>query len=130
MHARVRTPSLPVRERERKRERKIEREKNRERRERCKIWLFLFLKGMTGALAPFSYLVTIIFNKCIGRGLRCWSEIPCRLPTIIEIKANSHQDFVASMNSNFFQGQTDRGLFYGSYHTGETQLSKQEDDRQ
>ncbi len=26
-------------------------------RERCRIWLFLFLKGMTGALAPFSYLV-------------------------------------------------------------------------
>ncbi len=40
-----------------------EREKERERvrmreRERCPELLFLFLKGMTGALAPFSYLVT------------------------------------------------------------------------
>ncbi len=57
MLARVRTPSSPVRERERKRERERERE-----RERCRIcpellFLFLFLKGMTGALAPFSYLV-------------------------------------------------------------------------
>ncbi len=38
------------------REREIKRERERER-ERCRIWLFLFLKGMTGALAPFSYLV-------------------------------------------------------------------------
>jgi hypothetical protein len=65
----MRTPSSPVRERERGRERererervrKREREKDREReRERCRICpelLFLFLKGMTGALAPFSYLV-------------------------------------------------------------------------
>jgi hypothetical protein len=46
-----------VREREggREREREIERERKRER-ERCPE-LFLFLKGMTGALAPFSYLV-------------------------------------------------------------------------
>ncbi len=43
-------------ERERGRER--ERKRGRER-ERCRIWLFLFLKGMTGALAPFSYLVQI-----------------------------------------------------------------------
>ncbi len=56
----MRTPSSPVRERERKREgresvrnREGEREKERER---CRI----FLKGMTGALAPFSYLVAII----------------------------------------------------------------------
>ncbi len=40
------------RERERKRERKRERDKERE---------YLFLKGMTGALAPFSYLVGLIF---------------------------------------------------------------------
>jgi hypothetical protein len=53
MLARVRTPSSTVRERERERERKRE-------RERCRIWLFLFLKGMTGALAPFTYLVTSI----------------------------------------------------------------------
>jgi hypothetical protein len=49
---------------ERERGREIEREGDRERggerkreRERCIIWLFCFLKGMTGALAPFSYLV-------------------------------------------------------------------------
>ncbi len=40
--------------RESERERKREKEGGRER-ERCKI----FLKGMTGALAPFSYLVYI-----------------------------------------------------------------------
>ncbi len=35
-----------------------EREGERGRkRERCRILLFLFLKGKTGALAPFSYLV-------------------------------------------------------------------------
>jgi hypothetical protein len=43
MLARVSTPSSLVRERER------EREKGRKRE-------YLFLKGMTGALAPFSYL--------------------------------------------------------------------------
>ncbi len=50
-------------ERERKRQWVREREKNREggrEREGCRICpklLFLFFKGMTGALAPFSYLV-------------------------------------------------------------------------
>ncbi len=75
MLARVCTPSSSVREierrreiwRERGREREGERdggkegEREREReRERCRICpklLFLFLKGMTGALATFSYLV-------------------------------------------------------------------------
>jgi hypothetical protein len=51
-----------------KRERKREREKGgkRERgkeREMCMVTLFLFLKGMTGALAPFSYLVNIMFPE-------------------------------------------------------------------
>ncbi len=48
------------REREGERERKREREREKDReRERCRICLelFLFLKRMTGALAPFSYLV-------------------------------------------------------------------------
>jgi hypothetical protein len=53
--ARVRTPSSPVRVREREREREIERERGRER-ERCRIWLLNF-KEMTGALAPFRFLV-------------------------------------------------------------------------
>jgi hypothetical protein len=73
MLARVRIPSSLVRERERERERwrERERERGRERerkrererekeREICRICpelLFFFLKGMTGALAPFGYLV-------------------------------------------------------------------------
>jgi len=51
---RVYAPCSPVREREREggKEREREREGRREReRERCIICLFLFLKGMTGALA-------------------------------------------------------------------------------
>jgi hypothetical protein len=82
MLARVCTTSSLVREKEREREGEREGERGREResgtekekeRERCKIWLlnlfqsflimaellFLFLKGMTGALAPLSYLVQI-----------------------------------------------------------------------
>ncbi len=54
------------REKEKEGERGIQRERGRERkrdrkrergRERCRIRCFIFLKGMTGALAPFSYLV-------------------------------------------------------------------------
>ncbi len=50
-------------ERKREREREIKKEREGERkRERCRIWLlyFLFLNGMPGALAPFSYLVWLI----------------------------------------------------------------------
>jgi hypothetical protein len=46
-----------------------ERERERER-ERCIIWLFLFLKGMTGALAPFSYLVYYGHKKLYDTGPR------------------------------------------------------------
>jgi hypothetical protein len=51
-------PSSPVREREIKREgeRAKERERKKRGRERERI-VILFLKGMTGALATFSYLV-------------------------------------------------------------------------
>jgi hypothetical protein len=35
---------------------------------------------------------------------------------------------MASMHSNFFQGQMDRGLFYWPNHSVETQLSNQEED--
>ncbi len=49
-------PLLPVRERERERER----ERDRVKEERCRI----FLKGMTGALPPFSYLV---FNNYFSK---------------------------------------------------------------
>jgi hypothetical protein len=46
------------RERVRKRESEKEREKERERCRMCPEFLFLSLKGMTGALAHFSYLVS------------------------------------------------------------------------
>ncbi len=56
--SRVRTPSSsPVRKRERERER--EKEGEIERCRMCPDLLLLLLKGMTGALAPFSYLVEI-----------------------------------------------------------------------
>jgi hypothetical protein len=42
----------------RERERKREKERKKEREMRCPELLFSFLKGMMGALAPFSYLVT------------------------------------------------------------------------
>ncbi len=67
---RIFTPSSPVRERERERERERGRERKRERetkrekeRERCSELLFLVLKGKTGALAPFSYLVDNVSVK-------------------------------------------------------------------
>jgi len=53
-----------VRKREREKERDKEREKERERKregELSRIVIFI-LKGMTGALAPFSYLVPIDFS--------------------------------------------------------------------
>ncbi len=68
----------------------------------------------------------IRFGRCIGRGLSCWSIIPHRSPTISEIKVNFHQDFVASMHRDLFQGQMDRGLFYWPNLSGETQLSNKE----
>jgi hypothetical protein len=62
----TRKTSSPVRERERERERRRERERERteegeREKERCRICpeLFLFLKGMMGAFAPFNYLVLI-----------------------------------------------------------------------
>ncbi len=51
------------RDKERDRKRVIEWEKEGGR-ERCRIWLFLFLKGMAGALAPFSYLVSYSVSRC------------------------------------------------------------------
>ncbi len=65
MLERVLTP-LRQSERERKIDRKSEGEREREVErgsERHVEYVFLFLKGMTGALAPFSYLVYNT-NKC------------------------------------------------------------------
>ncbi len=64
MLVRVSTPSSPVRERERETERGREggREREKERvseKEGERKREYLFLKGMTGALATFSYLVTL-----------------------------------------------------------------------
>jgi hypothetical protein len=39
-----------------------------------------------------------------------------------------HQDFVASMHSGICQGQMNRGLFYWSKQSGETWLSKLEEE--
>ena len=47
-------------EREREREREREKEEERERCRICPELLYLFLKRMMGALAPFSYLVQFI----------------------------------------------------------------------
>ncbi len=47
------------RERGRERERKRQRVRKREREMYNKVALFLFLTGITGALAPFSYLVIV-----------------------------------------------------------------------
>jgi hypothetical protein len=67
----VRTSSSPVRGGEREREGGRERERDKEggreggrerARENCIELLFLFLKGMTGALTPFSYLVSFIIQ--------------------------------------------------------------------
>ncbi len=44
--------------------RKREGERERERCRICPELIFLFFKGMTGALAPFSYLVSKIASKC------------------------------------------------------------------
>jgi hypothetical protein len=55
--ARVHTFSSPLSERERNRERGRERERERKREKEGEKKEHLFLKGMTGVLAPFSYLV-------------------------------------------------------------------------
>jgi hypothetical protein len=44
------------------------------------------------------------------------------------VVANFHQDFMASMHSNFFQGQTDTGLIYEPCHCRETGLSQQNEE--
>ena len=51
------------REREKEGGRQRERERERERCRICLELLVLFLKGMTGALAPFSYLVSDICSQ-------------------------------------------------------------------
>ena len=50
-------------EKDRDRKRERERETDRERKMQNMVALFLFLKGITGALVPFSYLV--LYIKCI-----------------------------------------------------------------
>ncbi len=62
--------------------------------------------------------------------LSCWSKIPCGSPTISEIEANFHQDFLASTHSGFYQGQMDRGQFCWPNLSGETRLSKKEEEVQ
>jgi hypothetical protein len=53
------------RKRKREREKEIQREKERERERKRE---YLFLKGMTGALAPFSYQVLYILLNIVSYG--------------------------------------------------------------
>ncbi len=53
-------------QREREREREREKEGERMRCIICPEWLFSFLKGMTGAFAPFSYLVCNNYSSVAG----------------------------------------------------------------
>jgi hypothetical protein len=69
-------------------------------------------------------LIKMIFNKWIMWDLSCSSKIPCGSPTFSERSVNYHQDFVASMHSDFFLGQTDRGLFNWPNHFPNTRLIK------
>ncbi len=62
----------------------------------------------------------MIINEWVAQGLSCWSKIPLGLPTINEIQVKDHPDSMASTHSNFFQRQTDRGLFYWPNQSRET----------
>jgi hypothetical protein len=57
--------------------------------------------------------------------MRCRSKTPCGLSTISEIDVNYRQDFVTSMHCNFLQGQTDSGLCYWPYHSGQLRCPNQ-----
>jgi hypothetical protein len=46
------------------------------------------------------------------------------------LKVNFHQDFVASMHSDVFQGAADRGQFYWLKHFGETLLSNKDEEHE
>jgi hypothetical protein len=59
------------RERDRVRKRERGRERERERCRKCPELLFLFLKGMTGALSPFSYLVYIECSLGVSSHFGC-----------------------------------------------------------
>ncbi len=48
----------------------------------------------------------------------------------LTIVINFHQDLTASMHSNFFQGQTDRGLIYEPKHYGENWLLYPEEEEE
>jgi hypothetical protein len=46
------------------------------------------------------------------------------------VDINVHQEFVACVHSDFFQGETDRVLVYGPNHSVETRLPKQEEEEE
>jgi hypothetical protein len=50
--------------------------------------------------------------------MRRWSKTPHGSKTIDEIKINFDQDFMASLRSDFFQGQEDRGYYIGQTFPG------------
>jgi hypothetical protein len=48
----------------------------------------------------------------------------------VKYNINGHQDFMASMHNDFFQGQMDRGLFYWLKYSGKAQLSNEEEEEE
>ncbi len=54
----------------------------------------------------------IIFNEWIGCGPSCWSTSLRIANNQQNIVINFHQDFVASTQSDFIQGQAKRGIFH------------------
>ncbi len=61
----------------------------------------------------------------------CLFAIVVKLILAVFIAESGHysQDFVANPHSDFFKGQTERGLFYWPNHSEKTQQAKQEKEK-
>ncbi len=96
MHA----PSSPIRESERERDiKRVERERNREKEN-------LFLKGMMGALAPFSYLVLINNDNSLSVfRVVCPSDCQSVCPPVnLSVFPSVHQSVFPSLCVSFGYG--------------------------
>jgi hypothetical protein len=71
---------------------------------------FLLINNLMIIFNNITNFIIIRFGTWMWGGRSCWSKIPHGSPIISRIKVNFHQDFVASMYSNFFLGQMDREL--------------------
>jgi len=80
-----------------------------------------FLIKLKSTELKIEFCVVSLFYQVI-----IWLSHSCQQQQNIVV--NFHQDFIASKHSNFFQGQTDRGLFYGPNHWWETRLSKENEE--